>query len=312
MELKYSDIILLPRYSNLQSRSEADTSFQLGGRTFKVPIVPANMKAVVSEKKARWLSENEYFYIMHRFGVCPVKFCKDNSDLNFRSISIGVKQKDYDDIMLLASARCNVEYVTIDIAHGDCILMKDMISYVKKWLPNSFVIAGNVATKDSVNNLASWGADCVKVGIGQGYVCTTKDKTGFTRPMFTCVMECAENSDVPIIADGGMKSNGDIAKAIVAGATLTMAGSMFSVCRDSPAASVVCDGRIYKQYFGSASEHNKGEKRHIEGVMKEVACNDMSYEEKLQEIEQDIQSSISYAGGTDLQSLKNIDWRMQV
>ena len=174
----------------------------------------------------------------------------------------------------------------------------------------------------AVRDLNSWGADAVKVGIGQGSPCTTKYKTGFTMPMFSCVKKCSDlfsgswedssSEKIPIIADGGIKHNGDIAKAIVAGATLTMAGSMFSVCRDSPAASVVCDGRIYKQYFGSASEHNKGEKRHIEGVMKEVACNDMSYEEKLQEIQQDIQSSISYAGGTNLQSLKNIDWRMQV
>jgi GMP reductase len=179
---------------------------------------------------------------------------------------------------------------------------------VKEHLPEAFIIAGNVATKDAVGDLASWGADCVKVGIGQGYVCTTKDKTGFTQPMFSCMLDCVKDSPVPIIADGGIKCNGDVAKALVAGASIIMAGSLFSQCIDSPAISTVLNGAIYKQYFGSASEHNKGGKKHIEGVMKEIPSNNMSYEEKLEEIRQDLQSSISYAGGEDISCLKNTDW----
>ena len=92
---------------------------------------------------------------------------------------------------------------------------------------------------------------------------------------------------------------------------MVMAGSLFSGCTNSPAASVGVNGKIYKQYFGAASEHNKGEKKHVEGVMREMPCNNMSYQEKLVEIKQDLQSAISYAGGNDISCLKNVEWNLQ-
>ena len=311
IERRYSEVILLPEYSDLKTRSEADTSFSLGQKTFAVPVVPSNMKAVMDFDTAKRLCDNNYFYIMHRFDLNPVKFCESTQEWNCISISIGVQEQDRDNIMLLSRYGLRVDYVTIDIAHGHSILMKETIEFVKKNLPNTFVIAGNVATSDAVKDLQGWGADCIKVGIGQGSVCTTKDKTGFTRPMFSCVLDCASVSKVPIIADGGIKSNGDIAKALVAGGDMVMAGSLFSSCTDSPAASVVVNNRIYKQYFGSASEHNKGHKKHVEGVMKEVPSNNMSYIEKFAEIKQDLQSSISYSGGKDLSCFYKTKWRPQ-
>jgi GMP reductase len=126
--------------------------------------------------------------------------------------------------------------------------------------------------------------------------------------MFTCVEECAK-SDVPIIADGGVKGNGDIAKALVAGAHMVMAGSLFSACEDSPGDPVYLGGtRRGKKYFGSASEKNKGNKRHIEGVEKVIESNYMTYKEKMAELKEDIQSSISYAGGSTLNAFKKVDW----
>ena len=135
--------------------------------------------------------------------------------------------------------------------------------------------------------------------------------------MFTCVKNCANEyynagtstpyEKIPIIADGGIRCNGDIAKAISGGASMVMVGSLFSQCTDSPAATVTVNGRTYKQYFGSASEHNKNHKNHIEGVMKEVPTNNMTYVEKLCEIEQDLQSAISYAGGNGYESLRGVD-----
>jgi GMP reductase len=307
-DLKYSDVVLRPNYSTLKSRSKAKTSCLLGDKKFKLPVAPANMRAVTNKNKSYWLSENDYFYVMHRFDVDPLEFCEEAKDWKTVSISVGVQPRDWDDIVLLSSHFCRLDYITVDIAHGHSILMKETIKHIKKFLPDTFIIAGNVATSQAVQDLASWGADCVKVGIGQGYVCTTKDKTGFTRPMFSCVLDCAGDSPVPIIADGGIKCNGDIAKALVAGARMVMVGSLFSQCIDSPAISTVLNGAIYKQYFGSASEHNKESKKHIEGVMKEIPSNNMSYEEKLEEIKQDLQSSISYAGGKDLNCLRDVKW----
>jgi len=308
-ELRYSDVTLIPRESQVSSRSEADTSVTLGNHRFKLPIVPANMKAVIDESLAEKLSEAGYFYIMHRFGVCPIEFCKRAKDWKTISISVGVKDKDFKDIEVISAHARKVDFITIDIAHGHSPLVKEMLAHIEDKLPDSFIIAGNVATAEAVNDLARWGANCAKVGIGQGNVCTTKDKTGFTRPMFSSIIDCTQaSSNLPIIADGGIRCNGDIAKSLVAGARLSMAGSLFSRCVDSPAITTVIDGKIYKQYFGSASEHNKGTKSHVEGVMKEVPTNNMTYDQKLTEIQEDLQSSISYGGGKELSDLLSVQW----
>ena len=309
-QLKYQDVVLVPNLSVLKSRGEASTTAKLGSKLFDLPVVPANMRAVISENHAKWLSENNYFYIMHRFDVDPLLFCEEARDWPIVSISIGVQDKDKDLVNLLSSKALRVDYITVDIAHGHSVLMKDMIEHIKSKLPETFIIAGNVATTQAVQDLEEWGADCIKVGIGQGHVCTTKDKTGFTRPMFSSVLECAMSTKLPIIADGGVSCNGDIAKALVAGANFVMVGSMFSQCMNSPTASVINDGRVYKQYFGSASAHNKKDKKHIEGVMKELPSNNMSYEEKVCEIKEDLQSAVSYAGGTHISSLKNVKWNL--
>jgi GMP reductase len=313
--LKYSDICLEPRYSVLDSRSKADTSTHLGEFKFINPVIPANMKAVISPSLCKSLSDSGYFYVMHRFDVDNYQFLVRAKDEGWKytSISVGVKKSDYAVIRKVIKANLSPDFITIDIAHGHSLLVKNMITHIKSLDPNIFIIAGNVATPRGCADLANWGADCVKVGIGQGNVCTTKDKTGFTMPMYTCVKNCAEHmphlreksqKTVKIIADGGIKCNGDIAKAINAGADMVMAGSMFSCCQNSPCKSVVIDGKIYKQYFGSASEHNKRHKKHIEGVMKQVSSNNMTYTEKLTEIQQDLQSAISYSGGKNLNSLR--------
>jgi GMP reductase len=306
--LKYSDITLMPTYSALGSRSYADTSIKFGGKKFNLPVVPANMRAVIDLNRARQLSDNDYFYIMHRFDMDPVSFCSEASTLKTISISVGVKEKDQEQVTQLAKSGLKVDFITIDIAHGHSLLMKKMIAHIKRHLPDVFIIAGNVATRDAIIDLEDWGANCIKVGIGQGLACTTKDKTGFTYPMFSSMLECSSVAKVPLIADGGVKANGDIAKAIRAGATLVMAGSIFSQCSDSPAPTIMKNGRIYKQYFGSASERNKGHGDHIEGVVREIESNGMKYEDKYKEITQDLQSSISYAGG-NMKNLLSINYR---
>tara|TARA_R110002167_G_scaffold70836_1_gene200007 strand:- start:1206 stop:1832 length:627 start_codon:yes stop_codon:yes gene_type:complete len=202
--------------------------------------------------------------------------------------------------------------------------MRDMINYCKNQLPNTQIIAGNVATPRAVKDLASWGADIVKVGIGQGSPCTTKDKTGFTMPMFSCIQQCSNlqiekpffdelgdvnsyNSTIPIIADGGVFSNGDISKALVAGANLVMAGGLFACCADSPSHSIEIDGTLHKAYYGSASFENKKTNTHIEGTLKHVASCGMPIRKKLIEVEEDIQSAISYSGGRDISALNGKD-----
>ena len=268
------------------------------------------MKAVIDSDIAKILSERGYMYIMHRFGVNVTKFVDkaNRESWPIISISTGVKRIDREVIQQLSSAGSKVDYITIDIAHGYCEAMKHMLEFINEKLPDTYIIAGNVATPEAVHYLNVWGADCVKVGIGQGSPCTTKDKTGFTMPMFTCTKTCSENADVPVIADGGIRCNGDIAKALNAGATAVMAGGIFASCTDSPANSINIDGTVFKAYYGSASFENKGHTNHIEGVLKKIPSSDMSYIQKLTEIEQDLQSSISYAGGKNACDLKDVPY----
>ncbi len=307
--LKYEDICLIPNYTECYSRSDCVTDVELCGRKFNLPIIPANMKSVIDMRLAKWMSDNNYFYIMHRFdkSLKDVVAEMNEEEWGLVSVSVGVQMPDKKDLVAIYKSGQRVDYITIDIAHGHCDRMQMMITAVKKFLPNTKIIAGNVATPTAVKDLASWGADVVKVGIGQGSPCTTKDKTGFTMPMFSCTQSCSnvylggfgeEPSDkIPIIADGGIKCNGDIAKSLVAGATMGMAGGIFASCTDSPAVNSTINGVPHKAYFGSASAENKGHNNNIEGKLTNVCSNSMTYEEKLFEIKQDLQSSISYAGG---------------
>lgn len=316
--LKYEDVCLLPNYSEITSRSECSTFSYLGSQQFRLPVVPANMKTVINTDLARWMSKERHFYIMHRFDHDMRQFIDlaNEEDWQTISISIGVKEQDEKLIEYIREPRPfrgymqkpRVDYITIDIAHGHCKSMKNMIGYIRDMLGDDvYIIAGNVCTREAVKTLFHWGANAVKVGIGQGSPCTTKDKTGFTYPMFTCIQECAEDVYGPIIADGGIKCNGDIAKALVAGAKWVMAGGMFARCTDSPAMAVQTERGLQKIYYGSASAENKGHDQHIEGVKRTLDSNGMTYEHKFREIKEDLQSSISYAGGERVDHLNGDD-----
>ena len=325
----YSEVFLKPRYSEFHSRSEADTSITFGNQTFKLPVVPANMECTMNVDKAKYMSENDYFYIMHRFNkdknepanTDNKKFIELANNENWKtiSISLGVKNEDVDLIEHCISNKLRIDFLTLDIAHSHSVRMKEMLAYLNRMyrsdictVERPFIIAGNVASAGAVVDLENWGADATKVGIAQGDACTTYGQTGFGAPMFSCIQECADIATKPIIADGGIRTNGDFAKALVAGGHMVMAGSIFAACIDSPAETVYREiitnelsnkgaGKIivkpYKTYYGSASAKNKGANVHVEGRVVELECNKMTYAEKLHEITESLQSSISYAGG---------------
>lgn len=307
----YEDIQLIPNKCIVQSRSECDTSIKFGNRSFKMPVVPANMQTIIDEKLAINLAENGYFYVMHRFEEEKrIDFVEmmQNKGL-FASISVGIKEDEYKFVDDLVEKGLKPEYITIDVAHGHSEFVIKMIKYIKKNLPESFVIAGNVGTPEAVRDLERAGADATKVGIGPGKVCTTKLKTGFGTGgwQLAALNWCAKAASKPLIADGGIRDHGDIAKSIRFGASMVMIGSLFAGHEESPGETIEENGIIYKEYFGSASEYQKGEKKNVEGK-KLLIEHKGKITDTLRAMQQDLQSSISYAGGNTLDCLRKVDY----
>ena len=164
------------------------------------------------------------------------------------------------------------------------------------------------AFPDSID-LENWGADATKVGIGPGKVCITRLKTGFGTGgwQLSALKWCARVATKPIIADGGIRHHGDIAKSVRFGAAMVMIGSLFAGHEESPGHTVEVDGKRYKEYYGSASDFNKGEYKHVEGkrILEPVKGH---LADTLREMEEDLQSSISYAGGRALGDLRKVNY----
>jgi len=305
----YEDIQLVPNKCIISSRSEADTRVTLGKHSFKLPVVPANMETIMDEDIAEQLAQNGYFYIMHRFDEAARKpfISRMHAQGLIASISVGVKDYEYE---FVTSLKDDVpEFITIDIAHGHSDSVIKMIQHIKKELPETFVIAGNVGTPEAVRELENAGADATKVGIGPGKVCITKVKTGFGTGgwQLAALRWCAKAARKPIIADGGVRTHGDIAKSIRFGASMVMIGSLFAGHLESPGKLVEVDGQQFKEYYGSASEYQKGERKNVEGK-KILLPVKGRIQDTLTEMEQDLQSAISYAGGRDLESLTRVNY----
>jgi GMP reductase len=297
------------------------------------------METVINEELAVKLAENGYFYCMHRFQ--PEDIVGFSERMRERgllvSISIGVNPEHSRIIQELSSKGIIPDFITIDIAHGHCIMMKEMIEFIKKTFqyphppsdssassssdpvvinPMSptfprgkmpILIAGNVSTPDAVSDLESWGADIIKIGIGPGMACTTYGCTGFgSRGMQAyTILECAKKGikkmKTRLIADGGIREPGDIAKALALGADMVMVGGLFASCVDSPAKFNPLTS--IKHYYGSASAYQSGKTDRVEGTLVSLPVKTRTYIEEMRYLEECLQSAISYGGGKSLYAL---------
>ncbi|MBU5485348.1 IMP dehydrogenase [Clostridium sp. MSJ-11] len=179
---------------------------------------------------------------------------KDSKGRLLCGAAVGVTADMLDRVKALVEA--NVDVITIDTAHGHSKGVLEGVKKIKENYPELQIIAGNVATAEATRDLILAGADCVKVGIGPGSICTTRVVAGVGVPQLTAVMDCVEEAEkhgVPIIADGGLKYSGDLVKALAAGAKVCMMGSMFAGCEEAPGETEIYQGRSYKVYRGMGS-----------------------------------------------------------
>ncbi len=257
--LTFDDVLLMPKHSEMSSRRAPNLESKVTKNfTLKIPIISANMDTVTGPEMAIKMAELGGLGILHRF-MSPEEQVRDVKNMLAKikplglpvAASIGVKEEGMKRADMLADA--GVDIFTIDIAHGDSVMMLEVLDYVKKKYPKIDVIAGNTAMPDGVRRLIDHGADSVKVGIGPGSMCTTRIITGCGVPQLTAVAMCvleAAKSGVPVIADGGIKTSGDIVKAFAAGGQTVMLGSMLSGCLETP--GEIEGGR--KRYRGMASK----------------------------------------------------------
>ena len=179
---------------------------------------------------------------------------KDSKGRLLCGASVGITNDMMERVEALVKAK--VDVITLDTAHGHSKGVIEGVRKIKSVYPELQIIAGNIATAEAVRDLVEAGADCVKVGIGPGSICTTRIVAGVGVPQLTAVMDCVEEGrkyGVPVIADGGLKYSGDKVKALAAGAQVCMMGSMLAGCEESPGETEIYQGRTYKVYRGMGS-----------------------------------------------------------
>mgnify|MGYP006420695543 CR=1 FL=1 len=211
-----------------------------------------------------------------------------------------------------------VDIIVLDSAHGHSENIIKAVKEIKTKFPKLPIIAGNVATKEATKDLIDAGADCIKVGIGPGSICTTRIVAGVGVPQITAVYECAKEADkydIPVIADGGIKYSGEIAKAIAAGASTVMLGSLFAGTEEAPGEKVIYQGRSFKTYRGMGSEaamkagskdryfQNETKKFVPEGIEGRVPYKG-TLSDTIYQLVGGLKSSMGYCGAKDIKALK--------
>ncbi len=251
----FDDVLIVPTKSEMRSRREPELHSMLTKNSqMTLPFISANMDTITEAPMAMAMDQQGGFGIIHRFmsiedQAAEVKKVKDSGATHVGA-SIGVGSESEERAHALVTAGATI--LTIDIAHGHSVQMLETLTWLKKTFPSIETIAGNVATPEGTMDLIEAGADAIKVGIGPGSMCTTRIITGCGVPQLTAIALCAQaarEKGVPVIADGGIKTSGDIVKALAAGASTVMLGSILAGTIETP--GLIQHGQ--KQYRGMAS-----------------------------------------------------------
>lgn len=265
-KLDFSNVLIRPKRSTINSRSEVslerEITFRMSKQTWKgVPIISANMDTTGTFEVYNCLRKHKIvtalhkFYSLEDFQNCDR--CYTALDPNYFMVSTGISDKDFEKLkQILDRFECN--WICIDVANG---YIKNLVEFCKKVrnkYPDKVIIAGNVVTREMVEELIlSGGVDIVKIGIGPGSACTTRLKTGVGMPQLSAIIECADAAHGlggHIISDGGITCPGDMAKAFGAGADFVMVGGQFAGHDENPGELIVENDKQFKLFYGMSSE----------------------------------------------------------
>lgn len=308
--LTYDDIQLVPKYSEIKSRQNIILKTKVSRNySIDIPIVAAPMDTVCGYEMAKLLLTLGGVGCVHRF-MSIEEQSKIMKNLNEYRASrhqplmacVGVNGDYFERSKELFNSGANI--IIIDVAHGHHKNVKDAIDKIKS-IDNSIdVILGNVATKQGATDMIAWGADGLRVGIGGGSLCTTRVQTGFGIPNVTAIQNCVNYNKVPIMADGGLRSSGDMAKALAVGANCVMLGSLLAGTTESPGSIRVDEyGNRTKLFRGSASlstkKSNNQEERNIEGESTVIQYKG-SAQTIIFQILDGIRSAFSYTGAMNI------------
>lgn len=307
----FDDLLLVPKYSDIKSRSMVDTSVNLGkGVTLEIPIVSANMKNVTGPEMAHKISHLGGLGLLHRFSQDRIKDYKQSLwgraiENNPRiGISVGVAESEKIFLEKITNEYSDLSVICVDIAHGDSKNCIDMVKYINKTYPNILLIAGNVATAEGTKRLVDAGTDIVKLGVGNGSLCSTRIETGNGVPTLSALMEVRDavikdSLNVKLIADGGVRNSGDLVKCLCF-TDAVMLGGVLAGTNEAPGEIITTpDGKQFKQYAGSSTHKSN----HIEGVVGLVHPKG-SVKGVIEKLMEGVRSGMSYQGAHNLALLK--------
>lgn len=318
----YDDMLLVPQYSDITSRSEVDISSALSVRSaLQLPIMASPMDTVSEVDMSIAMAKAGGLAVIHRYNTIP-----EQGDLVYRAASdistsltaaaIGVSGDYLERATTAVALGANV--LCVDVAHGHHIMTKKALNELRKAFGDDiYIIAGNVCTLEGVNDVSDWGANAVRCNIGGGSICSTRIVTGHGLPGLQTIFDCARTDrDVKIIADGGIKTSGDIVKALAAGADFVMCGSLLAGTEESPGQAIsLPDGSRMKEYRGMASKDAQMDWRNKsstpEGVASYIPYKG-SVTDILADLEGGIRSGFSYTGARTIAELQHrAEWARQ-
>jgi IMP dehydrogenase len=309
--LSLDDVLLVPQYSEIESRNDIEVKQNLRAvGDFSLPIVASPMDTVTGEAMACAVDSAGGIGIIHRYNTIDEQ-AKMVMNVTTHGHQVGAAIGVGDDCIAraLTLARAGVTFLCIDVAHGHHCNVRHALEVLRRTLGTEMhIMAGNVATLEAFNDLADWGADSIRVGIGGGSICSTRIQTGHGMPTLQSVMDCAQSDrDAALIADGGIRTSGDIVKALAAGADFVMLGSLLAGTDETPGSVIHTKNGREKVYRGMASKEAQRSWRNRvssnEGISHTVPLKG-PVKHVLDELRTGIRSGISYSGADSVVSLQ--------